>query len=128
MVLLDTCALIWWTLDPEKLSQAAAAACEDIHKTGGVISSISIWEIGIKIKKGSIDIGISLEEYVSRLKQIANLDIVPVDEDIWVKSITIDWAHKDPADRAIVATAALRDLPIVSKDSTIKKFYSNVIW
>ena len=128
MVLLDTCALIWWTLDPGKLSKAAADTCDKIHETGGVISSISIWEVGIKIKKGKIDIGISLEEYVSRLKQVANLEIVPVDEDIWVKSISLDWSHKDPADRAIVATAALRDIPIVSSDSIIRNFYSTVIW
>lgn len=128
MVLLDTCALIWWTLDPEKLSKTAARTCNRIHKTGGVISSISIWEIGIKIKKGRIDIGISLEEYVSRLKQLSNLEIVSVDEDIWVKSISLDWSHKDPADRTIVATATLRDIPIISKDTIIKNFYPNVIW
>ncbi len=63
MVLLDTCALIWWTLDPKELSKPAARACDAIHETGGIISSISIWEIGVKIKKGKIDIGISLEDY-----------------------------------------------------------------
>ncbi len=128
MVLLDTCALIWWTLDPDKLSEAALKACEEIHIKGGIISSISLWEIGIKIKKGRIDIGITLGEYVSRLKQVEGLEIVPVDEDLWVKNISLDWDHKDPADRTIVATAALRDLPIVSKDRIIKNFYPNVIW
>jgi PIN domain nuclease of toxin-antitoxin system len=44
MVLLDTCALIWWTLDPKELSKPAARACDEIHETGGIISSISIWE------------------------------------------------------------------------------------
>lgn len=27
-IVLDTCALIWWSLDPEKLSQTAIQACE----------------------------------------------------------------------------------------------------
>ncbi len=53
-VLLDTCALLWWTLDPEKLSQTAASACDMISFTGGAISSISIWEIGIKAKKKNL--------------------------------------------------------------------------
>jgi len=128
MILLDTCALIWWTLDPKELSISAARACDEIHKTGGVISSISIWEIGIKIKKGKIDIGISLEEYVSRLKRLEKFEIVPVDEDIWVKSISLDWSHQDPADRAIISTATLRDIPIVSKDTLIRNFYPDVIW
>ena len=30
MILLDTCALLWWTLDPEKLSETAKRACERI--------------------------------------------------------------------------------------------------
>jgi PIN domain nuclease of toxin-antitoxin system len=128
MVLLDTCALIWWTLDPNELSKPAARACNEIHEKGGVISSISIWEIGIKIKRGKINIGISLEEYVSRLKRLTRFEIVPVDEDIWISSINLGWFHKDPADRVIVATATQRDIPIVSKDTIIKDFYSKVIW
>lgn len=27
-VVLDTCALIWWSLDPEQLSQRAKEACQ----------------------------------------------------------------------------------------------------
>ena len=128
MVLLDTCALIWWTLDPDKLSEAAAIACNDIANNGGIISSISIWEIGIKIKKGRIDLGISLDEYVSRLKHLDNLGIVPVDENIWIENIALDWSHKDPADRTIVATAKLENVPIITKDDIIREFHPNTIW
>jgi len=128
MVLLDTCALVWWTLDPHKLSHAASKACGEIETFGGFISSISLWEIGIKIKKGRLDINITLEEYVSRLNQIEGLEIIPVDENIWAKNISLDWPHKDPADRTIVATAILKDLSIVSKDRGIKDFYPKIIW
>jgi PIN domain nuclease of toxin-antitoxin system len=68
MVLLDTCALVWWTLDPERLSARAKEACDNIKIEGAIISSISIWELGIKLKRGKLEINISLEEYVSRLK------------------------------------------------------------
>ncbi len=128
MVLLDTCALIWWTLDPEKLSKAAALACNNIPKTGGIISSISIWEIGIKVKKGKIDLGLELREYVSKLKQLENLTIIPVDEDIWLENISLDWNHKDPADRTIVATANLKNCDIITKDEVIRQFCPNSIW
>jgi len=73
MILLDTCALIWWTLDPKKLSEVAAAACDSIEEHGASISSISIWEIGIKIRKNKLDIGLTLEEYVRRLKLLEQL-------------------------------------------------------
>ena len=29
---LDTCALIWWSLDPDKLSQRAKAACQQMEQ------------------------------------------------------------------------------------------------
>jgi len=128
MILLDTCALIWWTLDPEKLSEAAAAACDKIEDHGAFISSISIWEIGIKIRKNKLDIGLSLEEYVKRLKMLEKLEIIPTDEYIWVENVSMEWEHRDPADRTIVATARLRYLPIVTKDQIIKDFYPDVIW
>jgi len=126
--MLDTCALLWWTLDPEKLSDKAAKACKKISDTGAMISSISIWEIGIKIKKGKLDIGLSLSEYVDRLKSLDTLTIIPIDEYIWIENISLDWEHRDPADRTIVATARLKGVPIITKDENIKEFYPKVIW
>lgn len=41
MFLLDTCALLWWTIDPEKLSDRAAGACSMIYEHGAFISSVS---------------------------------------------------------------------------------------
>jgi PIN domain nuclease of toxin-antitoxin system len=128
LVLLDTCALLWWTLEPESLSRRAKEACDRIILDGGFVSSISIWEAGIKARRGALELGTTLEDYVARLKRLASLEIIAVDEDIWVKNLSLQWDHRDPADRTIVATALLRDLPIVTKDGTIGRFYPNVIW
>ena len=57
--------LIWYTLDPVKLSENAAAACAKIPTKGAFVSSISIWEIGIKIKEGKLEIGTSLEDFLT---------------------------------------------------------------
>ena len=128
MILLDTCALLWWTLEPERLSSAARKACDRIPADGAFLSSISIWEIGIKLKKNTLVIGIGLERYVRRLKRLGTLEIVPVDEDLWVRNIGLEWHNRDPVDRTIVATAMLRGLPIVTKDNRISQFYDRVIW
>ena len=128
MVLLDTCAILWWTLDPGGLSDAAAATCSRIASEGAFISSITIWEIGIKIKKGTLNIGEDLEDYVGRLKRLGSVEMIPVDEDIWIKNLSLDWPHRDPVDRTVVATAMLRKIPIVTKDRRIRDFYPEVIW
>lgn len=128
LVLLDTCALLWWTLEPERLSQEAAKVCESIPREGAFISSISIWEIGIKMKKGTLEIGDSLVGYVNRLKSLGSVEIIAVDESIWITNILLDWQNRDPADRTIVATAMQRDLPIMTKDQIILDYYSKTIW
>jgi PIN domain nuclease of toxin-antitoxin system len=124
---LDTCALLWWALDPQKLSLLAKQACGQIERAGGFVSSISVWEIGIKIKKGNLELGIPLHNFVSRLKK-TNIEIVAIDESIWLENLGLPWKHPDPADRTIVATAKLRQLPIVTPDTHIRSFYSDTIW
>ncbi len=127
MIVLDTCALLWWTLEPQQLSQNAKRICADIDHKGALISSITIWEIGIKMQKGTLDIGMELSEYVRRLQQTA-LEIVAVDEELWMKNLQLDGSHRDPADRTIVATAMRENLPILSKDQIIRDFYTKTIW
>jgi len=41
--------------------------------------------------------------------------------------VALDWAHRDPADRVIVATAQARSLPLVTKDERLLSFYPNTI-
>jgi PIN domain nuclease of toxin-antitoxin system len=50
--------------------------------------------------------------------------------ELLINSISIweKWNHRDPADRVIVATAKILDIPIVSDDKEMKKFYRKVIW
>ena len=128
MILLDTCALIWWTVDPSQLSVAAAAECGRAKPQEILISAISIWEIGIKIKKGKLDIGATINEYLARLRQVNAIKIIPVDEDIFVENLNLKWAHRDPADRTIVATAQRFGVPIVTADHEILKFCPTAIW
>lgn len=125
-MILDTCVLLWRAFEPHKLSDKAARAisiAKDI-----VVSSISVWEIGIKVKNRRLEIPFAIETFVERLKQIHNLKIIPVNETIWMESLYLPWKHRDPADRVIVATAKKLGYPIVTNDKIIKSFYKNNIW
>ena len=127
-VVLDTCALFWWTAMPEKLSPAAAAACATMEQDGGMVSSISFWELGIKARKGTIALGVSIETFCERVVSTGILEILPVDLDTWLANLALDWEHRDPADRTIVAAAMRRDAPIVTADTVIADYYPDVIW
>lgn len=128
-IVLDTCALIWWSLDPDKLSPTAKNTCQEMEKIkNALVPSICIWEIAIKIKNHKLDLGFSLDKYVATLKKSDVVTIVPIDEDIWLKSVSLDWSHRDPADRIVVALAEIEQAAIITSDRQITSFYSQVIW
>ena len=126
MIVLDTSALLFWTLDPVQLSVPAHQTIEKEDHL--VISSISVWEIALKVKRGKIDLPLSIGDYVERLQRLEKLEILPVDVQTWLDNLDLDWGHRDPADRTIVAIAARLDCPLVSSDRVITDFYIKTIW
>jgi PIN domain nuclease of toxin-antitoxin system len=122
VIVLDTHALLWWALDPDRLSQAAAASAREMERLGGFASAISIWELGIKIQRGKLDLGISIEEFTRRIDKSGIVELLPVNAATWLRSLELPWEHRDPADRVIVATAVLQGVPLVTADEAIHRF------
>ncbi|MGB5632154.1 MAG: type II toxin-antitoxin system VapC family toxin [Waterburya sp.] len=128
-IVLDTCALLWWSLDPKEFSPPARVAIEKMEREkNGITPSMAIWEIAIKVKNKKLDLGIPLDTYVSKLKQSDVVRIMPVDEDILVKSVNLPWSHRDPVDRIMVALAMHNGYSIITKDLKIREFYALTIW
>jgi PIN domain nuclease of toxin-antitoxin system len=129
LMLFDTCALLWSTLDPDSLTDQERDIAFSAFENGrSAVSSISFWEIGIKIKRKKLDIGMTLESYIEKIHAFNGFEIIPVDEMIWMENIRLEWDHRDPADRTIVVTTKLRDIPILTKDINIRNFYTNQGW
>jgi PIN domain nuclease of toxin-antitoxin system len=127
--ILDTCALIWWSLDPDKLSSKAKIACDQMEQLkNGIVPSTAIWEIAIKVKNRKLDLGINLDDYIVALQKSDVIQIMPIDENIWLKSVQLQWEHRDPADRVIVAIAEQNQAAIITADQKIADFYSPIIW
>lgn len=124
-VVLDTCALIWLTLDPSELSGRAHKAISSAQFV--YVSSISVWEIGIKNKRGKLPLEISFRDYVVRLDSCSDFSIIPVDHLAWADSISLNWEHKDPADRVIVALAKKTGSTLITEDKLIADFYKKTI-
>ena len=78
-VILDTCALLWWSLDPGQFSQPALGAIEEMERNkNGITPSMAVWEIAIKVKNNKLDLGVPIDIYVSRLQRSDVVKIVPV--------------------------------------------------
>jgi PIN domain nuclease of toxin-antitoxin system len=126
MVVLDTSALLYWTLDPAHLSPPARRSIEQADRI--VISSISVWEIALKVKRRKLDIPLPIADYAERLERLERLEILPVDVRTWLENLDLDWEHRDPADRTIVAIATRLACPLVTSDRVVADFYQETIW
>jgi PIN domain nuclease of toxin-antitoxin system len=121
--------LIWWSLDPDKLSPRAQEACDLMEQEkNGLVPSTAVWEIAIKIKNQKLDLGVDIDDYIAALKKSDVIQIIPIDENIWLESVKLQWEHRDPADRVVVAIAKKNQAPIITADQKIANFYSSVIW
>ena len=116
MILLDTHALLWWALDPEQLSRPAQEVVREMEDRGGYASAISVWELGIKVQRRQLELPITVDELARRIEGGGVVELVSVDTTTWLRTLSLDWEHRDPADRVIVATAQLKQVPVLTKD------------
>lgn len=77
MLVLDTHALQWWALDPDRLSDRARASISEMERRGGYASAISIWELGVKIQRGKLEIGLSIDEFARRIDKGGVVQLLP---------------------------------------------------
>ncbi len=69
-----------------------------------------------------------LNQWIDGLYHLYNLNILSVDVDMWLGSVALNWNHRDPADRVIVATASILNCPLVTSDRLISGYYAAAIW
>ena len=125
IVVLDTCALLWITLDPERLSEDARKLYAEAELR--LVCSISIWEIGIKWKNGRLNLGTSFDDYFELLNNCHEFSISPIDASLWARSLRLPWDHRDPSDRLIVALAQTHQAYILTSDARMKRYYERCI-
>lgn len=124
-VVLDTSALLYWTLDPTRLTVRAVHAIADAERC--LVSVVSLWEVALKTGRGALELPLSVDEYMRRLERADRVEIAPLDQATVVAGAQLQWEHRDPADRWIVALARSRTCALVSSDKRIREFYESAV-
>jgi PIN domain nuclease of toxin-antitoxin system len=126
-VLLDTHALLWFDLAPEKLSSNVRLLIQEPERTV-FVSSITAWEIGIKFQLGKLpEAKRFLQQFHQKLAQYSFIELAFSAADA-LAAARLKLTHKDPFDRALAAQALSRRIPIVSVDSNLDVFGVERIW
>jgi PIN domain nuclease of toxin-antitoxin system len=131
-IVADTHAILWYLVEPERLSQVALDALEGAIAAGSpvYISAISLIEICYLIEKRRI-----ASDLLQRILAVLNepdpsLIVVPIDLAISIAVQNIDRdTVPDMPDRIIAATALHLNLPLVTRDRKIQASQSIItIW
>ena len=105
MILLDTHVITWFRSGDRRLGPRADREVADaLRDDNAAVSTISFWELGMRLQKGQIDIGLPLEAWRRSLVDSGLIEI-PVTGAIALRAGMLTDIHGDPADRIIVATA-----------------------
>jgi PIN domain nuclease of toxin-antitoxin system len=118
MIVLDTHAWVWWVAKPEKLGKKAARALKKAPRIG--VPAICVWEVAMKARAGQLKFdrpsSLWIEHALATDNRIVLLALSPR---ISIGAAELEWEHRDPADRFIVATAQLYESSLATCDTTI---------
>jgi PIN domain nuclease of toxin-antitoxin system len=119
-LLLDTCALVWLGMGGGDLGAAARRRIEAAPAL--YYSSISAWELARLAKEGKIVLGVPPGAFLSDLADQYGLASLPPTDETMLRAAQLPDIHKDPADRIIIATAQLHNLPVVTGDARFPQY------
>ncbi|TFW23417.1 type II toxin-antitoxin system VapC family toxin [Duganella callida] len=131
MILLDTHALVWWVEFSPRLSNTARQAIATERQSGRIgISAFSCWQIALLVSRGKLSISNEINTWLAAIEALNRICFIPVDHAIAVRSVYLPAGlHDDPADRIIVATAMMKNIPIVTVDTRIRAYpHVQTIW
>lgn len=117
-MLLDTHALVWALISPESLSNGARRALSGARER--CLSAASLYEIVYKARLGKWPDVVPLVAFDFEARLIADgFEVIPATGTVMQRAGALDWPHRDPFDRVIVATALIRGVPLVSRDEAL---------
>jgi len=125
-LLLDTHAFLWYITGDKQLPDKIVKKIND-STNRCFISIASIWEIVIKLSLGKLEI-VGGFHTIEDFLQNNDFEILPIDFDDTKRLLTLEFHHRDPFDRMIIAQAQSSKVIIISKDRYFKAYGIEVLW
>ena len=125
-VLIDTHVLAWSLVAPDVLGAGIRAILE-----GGALVYVppcAFHEIALKVRKGKWDAMAPHAERLDTLSTAQGFREAPYTARMAMRADWMDWAHPDPFDRMIAATALEMVVPLISKDGAFDDLTGLPTW
>jgi PIN domain nuclease of toxin-antitoxin system len=118
VILLDTHAAIWFTIDTGLGRRSQAMADKALADDKLAISAVSFWEISMLIAKRRLRSLKSASELRTRVLD-SGVNEIPLTGDLAILAGNLEGLHGDPSDRFIVATAIAHDATLLTADQRL---------
>jgi PIN domain nuclease of toxin-antitoxin system len=118
-LLLDTHVVVRWLIEAKRLSREQVQALERAVRRAEPVafSAISLLEIAILTSEGKLRL--PLNDFLDELQANPLFRVLPLTYEIASEVASLGASLRDPADRAIVATARVHRLRLVTSDQRI---------
>jgi PIN domain nuclease of toxin-antitoxin system len=119
-LLLDTHIVVRWLTDAKKLSREQVRVLEAAVRHGEplALSAVSLLEIAVLASQGKVRLKMTIDEFFDHLQSGSVFQILPLTFQVAAEVVLLG-SLRDPADRAIVATARVQRLRLVTSDQRI---------
>ena len=123
--LLDTHVALW-VLKGEPISDRAKLILDDVS-LDVYVSLASAWEVAIKINFGKLKYlgGVRAFLYDINLNGFGLLGV----KEAHIEQVEeLEYHHRDPFDRILIASAIAEDMTLISADENVQKYKVNWLW
>lgn len=121
-LLLDTHVWIWLLFEEPRFSLSFLRnAMRAYSQARNLISSISVWEIGLLVSKKKISLKMDCLHWAENA--LSNTNLVPLSPKIAIESTRLHGdIHRDPADRVLLATAHTENALLITCDKKLLSY------
>ena len=124
--LIDTHILIWYLNGDNILPKRLIEIIEN-ENNKIVVSTVSLWEITIKISSGKLDVSKSLNQIEGYLEE-RDVELLDIKFNSLANLLDLPYHHRDPFDRLLIAQAITEKLTIISADRHFDSYPVKVVW
>ena len=125
-ILLDSNAWVWQLIHPERLSALARDLLQDVGNEL-LLSSVCVWEIGVKDRKKGFGFSRPFGEVVAAELASGRYTPLAVTHDHALQATRLPVHHRDPFDRLLIAQAQAERVPILTADTKFEQYGIEVI-
>lgn len=119
-LLLDTHIFLWLLARPDRLSAEALEVLQDLDNRL-FVSAASALEVATKQRIGRLSVPGLTETWQAKVESV-RARTLDVSSDHALLAGSINWDHRDPFDRLLVAQAIVENLTLATKDRALLSF------